>query len=441
MAYADEVNSILVNEIQQMAQTATEYSIKPTQYYTRNRKISFFQLLHLPICMEGGTIQKELYKYFKYDSDTISASAFCQQRDKLASDVFKKLFINFNKHFKASKYRNKYRLLACDGASFTFTRNPSDIESYYDKNEKSPNGYNQIHVVALYDIISQRYTNAVIQPARCKNEFKALTQMIDETDMTDSIPVFIADRGFQSYNCFAHAMQKHACFLIRCKDKNLARMLDVSLEDIPDYLDITINRIITRTQSPKKQRFPGSQDYRYICNNVRFDFIPLGSFDEYPMELRVVRFELSDGNYESLITNLPREEFSVTDLKELYSLRWGIEVSFRELKYIIGAERFHSKKRLYIEQEVWARLILYNYCSVITTNVVTSKKTTKYTYQVNYTIAYGTCHYHLRNCFLNTEKIDVEKIINKHMLPIRLNRNYPRRKRFMPPVSFTYRIA
>ena len=81
----------------------------------------------------------------------------------------------------------------------------------------------------------------------------------------------------------------------------------------------------------------------------------------------------------------------------LYGLRWGIETSFRELKHVLGVKNFHAKEREYIEMEIWARLILYNFCSIITAHVVIEQKDKerKHAYQVNYTIAYQACHYFL----------------------------------------------
>lgn len=58
-------------------------------------------------------------------------------------------------------------------------------------------------------------------------------------------------------------------------------------------------------------------------------------------------------------------------------MRWGIETSFRELKYTIGLTRFHSEKTEYIKQEIWVRLILYNFCEIITTRVVVQQKATR----------------------------------------------------------------
>ena len=54
--------------------------------------------------------------------------------------------------------------------------------------------------------------------------------------------------------------------------------------------------------------------------------------------------------------------------------RWGIETSFRELKYALGLTRFHSKKPEYIMQEIWSRMTLYNFCEIIATNVVINEK-------------------------------------------------------------------
>ena len=45
----------------------------------------------------------------------------------------------------------------------------------------------------------------------------------------------------------------------------------------------------------------------------------------------------------------------------LYTKPWGIETSFRELKYAVGLVNFHAKKQEYIIQETFARLIMYNF--------------------------------------------------------------------------------
>ena len=69
--------------------------------------------------------------------------------------------------------------------------------------------------------------------------------------------------------------------------------------------------------------------------------------------------------YENLITNLPDIEFDMDELKELYHLRWSLETAYRDLKYPLCLNSFHSKKYTYIVQEVFARAIMYNFCAEI----------------------------------------------------------------------------
>jgi len=66
----------------------------------------------------------------------------------------------------------------------------------------------------------------------------------------------------------------------------------------------------------------------------------------------VVRFELADGSFEYIITNLPDLEFDIVDFKDLYHLRWNGENAFRDVKYPLCLKAFHSKKYEYIVQEV-----------------------------------------------------------------------------------------
>ena len=79
------------------------------------------------------------------------------------------------------------------------------------------------------------------------------------------------------------------------------------------------------------------------------------------MSLRIVRFKITDDTYETIVTSLNRFEFPLSEIKTLYHRRWGIETSFRELKYALGLVNLHSKKRAFIEQEIWAKLTMYNY--------------------------------------------------------------------------------
>ena len=57
----------------------------------------------------------------------------------------------------------------------------------------------------------------------------------------------------------------------------------------------------------------------------------------YELSFRVVRFMISEDSYETVITNL---DFPPDELMRPYAMRWGIETSFRDLKYTIGLSAF-----------------------------------------------------------------------------------------------------
>lgn len=97
--------------------------------------------------------------------------------------------------------------------------------------------------------------------------------------------------------------------------------------------------------------------------------------------------EVSVGVFENIITTLSEEDFTPDDIKYCYNLRWGIETSFRDLKHTIGATNLHSKKTEYVAFELWSKLILYNFCSIIILHVPVKSRNRKYEYQVNFSIA------------------------------------------------------
>lgn len=117
---------------------------------------------------------------------------------------------------------------------------------------------------------------------------------------------------------------------------------------------------------------------------------------EYNISLRVVRFELSSGSYENLVTNLPDHEFDMDDFKELYHLRWNQVNAYRDIKYPLCLKALHSKKYAYVVQKIWARAILHNFCSEIALNVEIEQNGRKYEYQMNYSEAVKTCRGFLR---------------------------------------------
>lgn len=438
---AATIKANLDNVIDDLAAHPELFSKNPDADFTRTRKIPVGDVLRLPILMERDSVDMELLKYFDYGLDTTpTQSAYIQQRSKLAPDTFRIVLDGFNRTLPVTPYLDKYILYGVDGSGFNIFFNPNDPDTYNPPSGKSKLGNNEIHVVASYRLTDHIFTDAVIQPCKRKNEYAAVCDIIDNCTFDGGIPIFLADRGFPSYNMFAHAKEKGVFFLVRAKDLYMERLLRDDLPNDQNEFDITVERIITRSQSKSKRSQPDSAPiYRYVDSNTKFDYIEPGSADEYPLCLRVVRVKIADGVYENLITNLPADEFDMDSLRVLYYARWGLETAFRYLKHAVGATDFHCRSFENVTHEVWARLILFNCCAAITALAVPEQpEQSEFIYQVNYTMAIKNTHTFLRQ--QKTEKpIAIIAIIEKYIRPIRPERYFERRHRYQTPLKFGYR--
>ncbi|MFV0341581.1 MAG: transposase [Anaerocolumna sp.] len=251
----------------------------------------------------------------------------------------------------------------------------------------------------------------------------------------------MGDRGYCSYNNMAHVMEQGQFFVFRTKDihsKGLVANFDFPVENSFD-----INVDVTLVRSHSKNVGPVKGYKRFVDSAGTFDYITYGSLDTYKMSFRILRFAISENTYECIVTNLPANEFPAERIKDLYFSRWGIESSFRKLKYTIGLSNFHAYKPEFIQQEIWAKLIAYNATEVIINHtIIKNTNTKKHVYKVNFSVAVHVCTIFLR---LTTEKdsIDVMALLRRELIPIREERQYPRLQsaHFRKPRYFIYRAA
>ena len=77
--------------------------------------------------------------------------------------------------------------------------------------------------------------------------------------------------------------------------------------------------------------------------------------------------------YQYLMTNLPRDEFSVAQVLDAYRLRWQIELLFKEWKSYSNLHAFDTSNPHLAEGLIWAALcsaILKRYCAMMTQRMV-----------------------------------------------------------------------
>ena len=436
-----EVKDKLGFAIDQLCKTSWMFVKDPSRDFTRDRKLPFREVISVLLSMEGGSLTGELLRYFGCSQHTASSSAFIQQRQKLNEFAFPSLFDLFVKNTDKERLYKGYRLLAADGSDIQIPTNQQETDTYFPgSNGQAP--YSLLHLDAVYDLLLHTYVDAAVCGRQNSDERGILCKMVDRSFVEKAL--IIADRGYESYNLMAHIQEKGWKFLIRIKDiqsSGIASGLD--LPNTNEFDKIFHFHFTKRQTAEAKQLLKDKQKYKWIPATHPFDFLPLTSKKHDPLSFyylpfRVVRFKISNSSYETVITNLDATEFPPDELKRLYGMRWGIETSFRDLKYTVGLLHFHAKKVENITQEIFARLIMYNFSELITSHVVIQKFNRKYPCKANFSVAVQVCRQFLLG---NISPPDVEATISRNVSVTRTGRSNPRNMVVKHAVSFLYRVA
>ncbi len=263
---------------------------------------------------QSKSLPNEVMDYFGHSLTAPSLSAYIQQRQKIFSEGWDFLFHSFV-HECSSIQNHTYRgyhLLACDGSDVNISRDPSDSETFIHEGEK---GYNIIRINALYDLLNHTYCDFAIQGKKKLHERQAFNTIVDRYNSITST-IFIADRGYESFNVFAHLIGKGQKFIIRIKDISSNGIL--SNHNLPDSeFDTYIETTLTRRHTKETQNNPDI--YTSLPPGTDFDFLD-ESDRYYKNHFRIIRFQAADGNYTCVAANFSKDEFCLNEMKELYLL-------------------------------------------------------------------------------------------------------------------------
>lgn len=405
----------------------------PEGAFTRERVFSIPVLVKVLLAMGGGDITHELENL----NIQASKAAFSQQRKKLSWTLFEDIFETFNSLCDDGQTFQGYRVLAIDGTAVNLATNPT-APSYMPNGERK--GYNQLHANILFDVLNKTYQHCIIQPQPQADEVGALYSMLDRYEFPYKT-LIVADRGYEAYNVFAYFKEKtNADFLIRVKQNKgaMREIRKLPMEELDT--DISFTLTTTQTNIDKENGYiyiqtakNSQKNYSGKTHMRRWNFP-----SPYHMTLRIVRIQLSTGEFETLATSLPRS-ITTAEIKELYHARWGIETAFRELKYGIGLEHLHGKSDEFAKQEIFAALIMANFCGRIAQLAVIERKTdNKLLYAVNRKMAIVLCRKYFADMITDDEEL-MEKI-EKYTEAVRPNRQNTRNLRVKSFSGFTYRI-
>ncbi|MBQ4501400.1 MAG: IS4 family transposase [Spirochaetales bacterium] len=436
-------------------ETRNEYLVDPARDFTRKRKISLETLVSYQLFRGGGTGTTSLIDFFGPGTARPTQSAMIQRRDRIREGFHERLFHVTNRVLlKEVLYRGRYNLLACDGTDLNIMPDPADASTYCTSPTvlcAEPRGFSQLHVNALVNVLSGQFVDAEVQGLHEADERDACISMAERRP-DDAEDIIIADRGYESWNLMAHLIRGKRHFVIRIRDTEKGSLC-CGLGLPEGEFDTWTKVRIVRTYSKAIRDNPL---YRFLASNSRFDFLPpsrlpngrghiapVSDIHYHEIAFRVVRFRLGDDagkTFEILLTDLSEREFPVRELKEIYHLRWGIETSFRELKYCDGLVNIHSRKRRHAEQEIFMAMIAHNLSKAICLAACRPRKTGKHVYVINYRIAAYVCRRFVsRRDGGRAGPMETVAELAKNLSPVRPDRTFERNVRAQSFVSFNYR--
>ena len=353
----------------------------PDKDFTRNRKQTLSSVVRTGLLRSGSTQNQDLRLVYGVGDDRPSASAYIQQRDKLTERFYRLLFDNMQEEKDLTLVKGHYLLAACDGSDISICPNVDDESSLVSLSNNPHNKVcNQVHLNALVAVPDGYFLDYEIQDHRDENEIGACCAMVRRLSgrIGDNTSVIVtADRGYEGYFLMMDVAAQGQYFCIRLKDidsgsisKRYRRLCDEK-----GCFDAVVTRKYTRRKDVYNNPELFGDDFVYVGNSAKNynHYVPKTNGTQgrkcchlpvpyYEFSFRIVRFMIPGGCYEVLVTNLPSDEFSVEDLKEVYRLRWGVETSFRFLKYCDHVSLSNTRKKSAALGEIVLAMIFHNIC-------------------------------------------------------------------------------
>ncbi len=392
--------------------------------FTRNRSLTFKDMIVLISRGIKNSLQRELDSFYKevtgsdYNIRKVTKGAFSQARAKLSHTAFIEMNDNVNGTFyNEAPYLvwGKHRLIAADGTRVILPNHSSIKEEFgeYGFGPNADSNHSLALASTLYDVLNLITIDAQLA-SLANSEQELLVRHLEKVKKGD---LLLLDRGYPSIELMFRLTAMNVDFCMRMKESWW----------------LSVREFIS---SGKKEK------------NVTFE-LPQKSADllkEYPVlknkkvTCRLVLVELENGENEVLCTSLiDRKEYSHTDFKDLYHLRWNIEESYKLFKARAELESFSGKTAIAVKQDFFAKIFSMSYCAVLAFPIEekvkkeSSEKEIKYSQKINRTSALAMLKNISIGIFLKKEFKKAiaafDLIVEKTTEIVRLGRNFPRKKR------------
>ena len=349
--------------------------------------------------------------------ESVTAVAFSQARKRIRHTAF----IELNERAVVKVlYRDGdylcykgFRVLAIDGSKIRLPETEEINKEFGQivytngRNDEIKGCHTYAQGSVLYDVLNHVAIDALLGKA---TDYE-VDLAIEHLKKTQNGDLIIADRGYASYFFLARLSQAGRDFVVRCSSGSFKAATAMLAGE-----------------------GAASQPVTLIAPQTKKELKELGLPKQ--LAVRFVRVLLDTGEYEVLVTSLLDEvEYPVSDFKELYWLRWGVESFYGVVKTRLQLENFTGRTVESIKQDFYATIYITGLESILTDQAEErlSQKNTKHAYHVNKAVSFNAIKNQVIDLLYHESDLDIlleklTKLFLKNPSCTRKNREVPRRK-------------
>lgn len=315
--------------------------------FTRNRKVMPKDIILYQLNKKGLSTKMEIINFNDINNiQDISSPGFFKQREKLNPYAFVYLLQMtiksfYTEHHEEVKTYKGYVLNAVDGSDFEIPNTKKTREKY---NGKLQNQCARATVSICYDVLNKYSLDTIVESYNY-SETEMLVKHLDTIKENELLGKFksitIADRNYISLSFFYNSIKNNDKFLIRIP-ASCYKVETNKMKSNDEFIKIGYEYNRARYYKDSNPEL-----YEHLKN-------------DNTVELRCVKIQLDTGEIEHVLTNLDISEFSTEEIKELYNLRWKIELNYKHLKNNVKIECITSSKELLIKQDIFSQVLVAN---------------------------------------------------------------------------------
>ena len=362
-------------------------------------------LLYSPKTSPSNKLEQLRENLPDLDFPSVSKQALSKARYGIRYELFQEFFEHFAnfyyEHIMERKlWNDRYHIFAIDGSTHEVPSSKSTFKEFgKQSDQKNPDLYCSMALASvLYDVLEDVIVDAAIEKqfySEREMSLRHLARLFDLGLENDSIVIF--DRGYYSAEIYQEWVTAGCKVLMRLKKPN--RLCSLDGDDVLDHVNAP---------------------------------------DGTKIDCRVIKYTLSSGEIEYLITNVFDEDITKDMLGNLYFHRWKIETKYMELKEHWMIEEFTGTGALAVRQDFYIVMLQANLASLIkhqADEIISSsaKSESKYIYAANRIFIIGkVCRNLLRWITIQISQSRLDEIIleaSKKRSQVRPGRSCKRKRR------------